>query len=200
LWPASLKDETFFCCRVALTNKLELLRWAREKKKYEWDSITARIAALKGNLEMLKYCVVNQCPINEWVVAGAAGNGHLECLRYLHEEVKAPWDGDSAAYAAEGGHLHILEYLVERKYDKHDAEACVQAAGSGHIDCLKFLRETAKAPWNFHVAERAYRRRKDAYNRTECLRYVLDNNCPLPSGWRYEDGTLHTKYETERLY
>ena len=47
-------------------------------------------------------------------------NGHLECLKYLHEEVKAPWDLDTATWAAENGHLHILEYLVERKYDKYD--------------------------------------------------------------------------------
>ena len=26
----------------------------------------------------------------------------------------------------------------------------------------------------------------------ECVQYLLDNNCPLPPGWRYEDGVLHT--------
>ena len=30
-------DETYFCWRVAQTNKLELLKWAREEKKCEWD-------------------------------------------------------------------------------------------------------------------------------------------------------------------
>ena len=47
-------------------------------------------------------------------------NGHLEVLKYLREEVKAPWDWRTAAWAAENGHLHILEYLVERKYDQFD--------------------------------------------------------------------------------
>ena len=32
-----LEDETYFCSRVAETNKLELLKWAREEKKCEWD-------------------------------------------------------------------------------------------------------------------------------------------------------------------
>ena len=36
LWP-SRWDETSFCYRVAETNKLELLKWAREEKKCEWD-------------------------------------------------------------------------------------------------------------------------------------------------------------------
>ena len=33
LWPSLLKDEPYFCVRVAFTNKLELLKWAREEKK-----------------------------------------------------------------------------------------------------------------------------------------------------------------------
>ena len=45
--------------------------------------------------------------------------GHLEILKYLREEAKAPWDSGTASWAAENGHLHILEYLVERKYDKY---------------------------------------------------------------------------------
>ena len=41
---------------------------------------------------MVKYCVANECPIYEWACALAAENGHLEVLKYLHEEAKAPWD------------------------------------------------------------------------------------------------------------
>ena len=37
LWPRYLKDETYFCREVAETNKLELLKWAREEKKCTWD-------------------------------------------------------------------------------------------------------------------------------------------------------------------
>ena len=77
-------------------------------------------AARQGNLEMVKYCVANECPIDECACANAAESGHLECLKYLHEEAKAPWDWRTAAWAAANGHLHILEYLVERKYDKYD--------------------------------------------------------------------------------
>ena len=41
---------------------------------------------------MVKYCVANECPIVTYACAFAARGGHLECLKYLHEEVKAPWD------------------------------------------------------------------------------------------------------------
>ena len=56
-------DETYFCCEVAQTNKLELLKWAREEKKCEWCGGTIIAAASQGNLEMVKYCVANECPI-----------------------------------------------------------------------------------------------------------------------------------------
>ena len=37
---------------------------------------------------MVKYCVANECPINELACAIAASEGHLECLKYLREEAK----------------------------------------------------------------------------------------------------------------
>ena len=109
---------------------------------------TINAAARQGNLEMVKYCVANECPIDEWTCACAADDGHLEVLKYLREEVKAPWDSVTAEWAAQNGHLHILEYLVERKYDQYSEYACEVAAENGHLDCLKYLHETAKAPWD----------------------------------------------------
>ena len=184
LWPSWL-DETWCCRQVARTNKLELLKWAREEKKCEWDGWTIKAAAEQGNLEMVKYCVANKCPVNDYACAEAAENGHLEVLKYLHEEVKAPWESWTASWAAQNGHLHILKYLVERKYDKFNAYACWIAAKKGHLDCLKYLHETAKAPWNSQAVRDAHKNKHP-----ECVQYLLDNNCPLPPGWRYEYGEL----------
>jgi hypothetical protein len=179
-------DESDFCSGVAWTNKLELLKWAREEKKCEWDYSTIDAAASQGNLEMVKYCVANECPVDEDACAHAARYGHLECLKYLREEVKAPWDSWTANWAAENGHLHILEYLVERKYDEYSGQACWYAAKFGHLDCLKYLHETAKAPWDYRAIREAHKK-----NKTECLQYLLDNNCPLLQGWSYAHGELH---------
>jgi hypothetical protein len=178
-------DEGWFCSEVAHSNKLELLKWAREEKKCDWDVGTSISAAGMGNLDMLKYCVANECPVDEETCASAAGD--LECLKYLHEQVQVPWDRETAVQASLHGHLHILEYLVEKKYDKYVERTCFLAARYGHLDCLRYLRETAKAPWNSRAVQFAHEN-----NRSECLQYLLDNDCPLPDGWRYERGTLHT--------
>ena len=186
-------DESSFSHKVAETNKLELLKWAREEKECEWNSRTINRAAVQGNLEMVKYCVANECPIDVSACANAALGGHLEVLKYLREEVKVPWDSRTASWAAENGHLHILEYLVERKYDRYDEEACESAAKFGHLDCLKYLRETAKAPWDEEAVREAH-----LTDQTECLQYLLDNDCPLPERWSYGDGELHVpESETE---
>ena len=189
LWPRWW-DERDFCWEVARTNKLELLKWAREEKKCEWDKYTINAAARQGNLEMVKYCVANECPIDREACARAAQNGHLECLKYLREEVKAPWDEYTATLAAANGHLHILEYLVERKYDEYGVvfgDACKYAAENGHLDCLQYLHETAKAPWDSEAVRKAHKN-----DHPDCLQYLLDNDCPLPSGWSYEGGKLYT--------
>ena len=115
--------------KVAETNNPELFKWAREEKKCKWDEWTIDVAAKHGNLEMVKYCVANKCPINAMACSSAALNGQLEVLKYLREEVKAPWDSVAVLWA--------------------------------------------------------HKR-----NRTECLQYLLDNDCPLPDGWRYENGEL----------
>ncbi|CAL6385020.1 unnamed protein product [Bathycoccus prasinos] len=185
LWPSWWHDETYFCWQVAGKNKLELLKWAREEKE---SGINIQLVR-----PHIKYCVANECPMDEMACAKAAENGHLECLKYLHEEAKAPWGSGTAALAAQNGHLHILEYLVERKYNHYigrptpgRAPTC-EAAKHGHLDCLKYLRETAKAPWNFRAVRDAQKN-----NHPECVQYLLDNDCPLPPGWRYEHGELHT--------
>ena len=96
-----------------------------------------------------------------------------------------------ATFAARKGHLHILKYLFESNYNQFEY-ACEDAAKNGHLDCLKYLRETAKAHWHSGAIRKAHEN-----NHPECLQYLLDNNCPLPEGWRYEDGVLHVAEDSE---
>ena len=68
-----------------------------------------------GHLEILKYAHENGCKWNEYTCMYAAKYGHLECLKYLHEN-NCPWDKDTCKYAAENGHLDCLKYASETQY------------------------------------------------------------------------------------
>ena len=148
---------------------------------------TINAAAEQGNLEMVKYCVANECPIDEWACAYAALNGHLECLKYLREEAKAPWDSDCLIGRLKMVIFTYSNILLSVSMINIANGVCRMAAENGHLDCLKYLHETAKAPWDEDAVREAHYN-----NHTECLQYLLDNNCPLPFGWRYEHGELHT--------
>ena len=145
-------DQASFCKQVAQTNKLELLKWAREVKQCEWDEKTINLAADIGNLEMLKYCFSNDCPCDEEeLYIRAACKGHLDCVRFLFDKVEPSRDTeeDAAIQATCRGHVEIVKYFVEeRKISDEGKFTCVGgAAVYGRLDCLKYLLgEEAKAP------------------------------------------------------
>jgi hypothetical protein len=144
-------DQAWFCSQVTATNKLEFLKWAREVKQCEWDEWPINTAAAKGNLEMLKYCFSNDCPYDEEASCKqAAARGHLDCVRFLSDQVKPSRDTEEeAAHQAAGkGCTDIMKYFVEeRKISDAVKFACVAtAARHDRLDCLKYLVEEAKAP------------------------------------------------------
>jgi hypothetical protein len=182
----NVADQAWFCFQVAGTNKLELLKWVREVKHCEWDDWTINQAAIKGNLEMLKYCFSNGCPCDEEKSCEqAAKGGHLDCLRFVFDKVKPSRDTErkAAMQAACSGHVDILKYLVEeRKISDEVKSQCVyNAAGFGQLDCLKYLVEEAKTPLN-DWEDIAYARFRKHH---ECENYLLEKGCPEPTDEEY---------------
>jgi hypothetical protein len=103
-----------FCSRVAQTNNLDFLKWAREVKQCAWDSITIIQAAYQGSLEMVKYCVENNCPMDASACSVAALTGHLDVLKYLREH-GCPWKSDTLHGADANDHIDCLNYAIEQK-------------------------------------------------------------------------------------
>ena len=179
-------DQAWFCKQVAATNKLEFLKWAREVKQCEWDEETINRAAYNGNLEMLEYCFSEECPHDEETLyKQAAGRGHLDCLRFIFDEVKPSRDTEegAAVRAACSGHMDIMKYLVEeRKIPEVVNVSCVtNAARYGHLDFLNYLVEEAKTPLNkwVHIACARY------YERPDCVNYLLAKGSPEPTDEQY---------------
>jgi hypothetical protein len=185
----TVKDQAVFCAEVAFTNKLELLKWVREVKKCEWGEDTIDFAALMGNLEMLKYCFANGCAYDETTACRvAAGNGHLDCLRFLFAKVKPSRETEkvTARIATECGQLDILKYFVEERKisDDEKAECVLQSVRKGNLDCVKYLVEEAKARLDYwhYIAHARY------FEQPECLYYLREKGCPEPTDAEYTKG------------
>ena len=179
-------DQAWFCEQVAATNKLELLKWAREVKHCEWDELTINAAAVIGKLEMLKYCFSNGCPCDEERSCKlAAYGGHLDCVRFLFDKLEPSRDTeeDAAHQAAAKGRIDILKYFVEERKisDELNFVLLGAAAKYGRLDCLKYLVEEAKAPLNDlqDIAEARY------FKHPECENYLLEKGCPEPTDEEY---------------
>jgi hypothetical protein len=131
---------------------------------------TTHNTAEKGHLECLRYLHENGCEWDENTCAYGALNGHLECVRYAHEN-GCPWDKRTCSCAAANGHLECLRYAHENRCP-WDKMACSCAAANGHLECLRYAHEN-RCPWDKRTCECAA-----AYGHLECLRYAHENGCP----------------------
>ena len=159
----NVKDQAWFCFQVAGTNKLELLKWAREVKQCEWDEWTIKAASDKGNLEMLKSCLLNGCRFDvithRHVILQASSSGRVDIVKYLVENLSR-------------GKISSCE-------DK--LNCVVSAARHGQLGCLKYLLEKARAPLDCFVYI-AYAR---YYEQPECVNYLREKGCPEPTDEQY---------------
>ena len=194
-------DQAWFCSDVAATNKLELLKWAREVKHCQWDEETINAATAKGNLEMLKYCFSNGCPCDEKASCKqAADKGHLDCLQFLFNKVQPLRDTEKevAIKATGAGHVEILRYFVEeRKIPEEVKSGCTcNVAGYGQLDCLKYLIEEAKAPLNDWplIANARY------FEHHDCLNYLLEKGCPEPTDEEYARFVEKLEADAREIY
>jgi len=182
-------NQAMFCLAVAVTNKLEFLKWAREEKKCEWDHRTSNMAMLKGNLEMLRYCVDNGCPLRDDLFVIVALTGHLNMLKFLIGEKKFEYNVFAIiACAGTGGNLDMLKYLVEDKKHADDTSIGLAFNGSicyGHLDCVKYLVEEVKIPEAFQTWHAIANAR--FYEHYEVLNYLREKDFPEPTNEEYAE-------------
>ena len=107
------------------------------RKGCPWDERTCSEAA-RGHLECLKYAHENGCPWDEETCSDAARRGHLECLKYLHEK-GCPWDERTCSELPKRS-PRVFE-ICTRKWMSLGRRTCSYAARRGHLECLKYAHE-----------------------------------------------------------
>ena len=76
---------------------------------------SAHGAAEEGHLDVLKFLHEMGCPWHELATEAAARGGHLDVLKFLHEK-GCPWNQRATEAAARGGHMDVLKFLLEKGY------------------------------------------------------------------------------------
>ena len=106
----------------------------------------------------------------------AAHRGHLECLKYLHEN-KHEWHYDCTTFAAANGHLECLKYCAENGCELNSAATAFSAA-TGKLDCLKYCIEKG-FKWDKATSECAAKE-----GHLECLKYCIEKGHLLHEFYR----------------
>jgi len=131
----------------------------------------AAAAAANGHLDCLKYAHENGFPWNAATCSAAVEAGHLECLQYALEQ-GCPYHSFIMDIAASNGHLACLVYLHQHGIHPWDAITCAEAATGGHLQCLKYLHRQGCA-WDVNTVKQAMME-----GHWDCVRYALRHNCP----------------------
>ena len=105
-----------------------------------------------------------------YICETAAQKGHLDCLRYAHEN-GCPWNWKTCAHAAANGHLKCLKYAHENGCPCEEG-TCMRAASYGHLDCLRYAHENG-CPWDSGTVHWAISEEK-----WSCAIYAIENGCP----------------------
>jgi len=169
-----LSDEVHHCnirediCDLAAKNDhIHILQYLHFEKGFEWDEYVMTSAAGHGHIDCLRFLHENNCSWDEFTCVGAIEGGYVDCLQYAIENGCPYRDAELCAMAAEFGSSSCLQYLYKKGL-KWDEKTCLRAIG--HLDCLQFAHEHG-CPWNRKemLENRLWKYHEDCYN------YILNH-------------------------
>ena len=103
---------------------------------------TWNACAKNGHLEIVKFLHENRSEgCTAWTMDFAAENGHLEVVKFLHENRSEGCTKWAMNNAAENGHLEIVKFLHENRTEGCTKWAMDKAAKNGHLEVVKFLHK-----------------------------------------------------------
>ena len=123
---------------LAASGQIELLSLAEVRP----SEAGAYKAAANGHLAMVQHLHAIGIPFEDHAAECAAGNGHLDVLKYLIEELHFAVWYQGVTTASENGHLHILQYLWEESRENFqvDVQEVVDcAAEKGYLHIVKYF-------------------------------------------------------------
>lgn len=117
--------------------------------------------------------------VDEFPCMWAAIGGHLNCLKYLHEN-NFTWDYKTIKEALAYGNFECFKYAIENGCEPeiNCDHYCEYAIFGKNLDCLKYLREHTFTQYNFTWNEYTFAVAAK-YGKLEFLIYMYENGCPF---------------------
>ncbi|KAE9073979.1 hypothetical protein PF007_g25590, partial [Phytophthora fragariae] len=97
-------------------------------------------AAKNGHLEVVKWLHQNRAEgCTSHAMDSAAGHGHLDVVKWLHLNRTEGCTSDAMDSAASGGHLDVVKWLHRNRMEGCTARAMDKAAKYGHLEVVQWL-------------------------------------------------------------
>lgn len=156
-----------------MDDDLELFKFALKRRAIK-DNIPEFVCE-HGLNNVLKWYFKNNLRPTGFMLQKAARNGHLECLKTIHEH-KTKWytdmKSDDLYSAAYRGQLECIKFVVNVMGLRIDEDLILGAACGGHLNVLQFVHDTAPETdysKRSYLADMIYCRAN-----VECIKYCYD--------------------------
>ena len=155
---------------LVAAGSVKALKIVHEKYGTGLNSRECDVAAMCGHLDCLRYLHEQGCQWHQSTCGAAIRGDHLHVLQYLHEQ-GCPWSDESCTLAAEFGRIDCLRYAHEQGCEWSHT-TCAVAAEHGHLDCLKYAFEHG-CLWHRDTCSTAA-----MHGHLDCLQFAHEHGCP----------------------
>lgn len=151
------------------------------------------VALTKGNFEMVKFLVYNECPSDCLSLYNAACSGNLELVKYVFDVQEGPIEFIPLTYPYKNedvtkflidiglihidlilqvGNLEVIRYTLLKGIILPD-NACNEVASTGNVEVMTHLRQLG-CFWDSETIDIALN-----YEMKEMFSYCLSSGCPI---------------------
>lgn len=125
---------------AAVEGNLSMLKWCKEAVGCLWNESVFLSAV--GHIDVLTWLMQTDIPISkdERACTLSASKGDLDCLK-LCRLYGCLWNEDTCNKAAAGGHLHIIQFVRDFRGPCNLRAICAASAQHGHIHILEWASE-----------------------------------------------------------